>query len=118
MCDECLTREIRVLVPPFEVAPDHSWYYTLRVGQALGPSGVLIVGPQETVARFEFITDPDSGEVFPRLTVTDPVEWVHFLPAYARELGKSEEDWQDIVDELEAEALTLYPRIAELTPEW
>lgn len=116
MCDECLTREIRVLVPPFAVAPGRTWHYTLRVGAAIGRSGVLIVGPQEYIAHFDFFEDEDRD--FCQLTVDDPVDWALFLPAYTRELGKSEEDYYDIVAELEAEALALFSRIAELTPEW
>jgi len=116
MCDECLTARIRTLVEPTET---DSHYYTLRVGDALGGhSGVLIVGPQEVIARFEFIEDMSDELEMAILVVVDAVDWVFFLPAYARALGKSEEDYYEIVEQLEKEAYSLKPRIAELTPEW
>jgi len=73
----------------------------------------MICGSQSVIAYFEVFEE----EQLARLQIDDPVDWVFFLPAYARALGKSEVDYYDLIADLEAEALTLYPRFKEMTPD-
>jgi hypothetical protein len=106
MCEECLTKEIRLLVPGRMIEPGLNWYYTLRAGFA----SVLVVGPMEIVARFDFI-ELEDGTATAQLVVVDPIDWVHFLPALAEHLGQTEEDYYDLLDQLEAEAAQHWPRV-------
>ena len=120
MCTECFTRCVRDLVA---LPPDGSWYYTLRIGEALmDPSPVIICGPQSEIAGFDFFEvnehgiprqpatpDSDQAKVGAFLRVIDPADWARFLRHYALLLGKDADcDLEAIVDDLEAEAAALY----------
>ncbi|MFH1047250.1 MAG: hypothetical protein V1738_03005 [Patescibacteria group bacterium] len=110
MCDECRTRLVRVLVPEFVMPGGLPWHYTLRFGE----DGILIVGPQDAVAHFDIF---EAEEVVAVLRVDDPVEWVGFLPAYARSLGKSDDDYYEIIADLESEASALAELLVTLASE-
>ena len=40
-----------------------------------------------------------------------------FLPAYAASLGKGPDDYYDILEELEEEAMSIFPRLPDLLDE-
>ena len=125
MCTECFTRQVRDLV---SLPPDASWYYTLRIGEALSdPSPVIICGPQSEIAGFDFFevnehgiprkaASPSSNPAKVRafLRVIDPADWARFLRHYAMLLGKDVDyDLEAIVADLETEAAALYPEASE-----
>jgi ABC-type cobalamin/Fe3+-siderophores transport system ATPase subunit len=110
-----LTHEVRELIPA-SVHQLDSQRFTLRVGNGLSASGVLIVGAQEEIARFDFEKQED-GSVTSFIQVLDAVEWAHFLLQYTRHLGGGEEQFNEIVEDLHQEAESLYPHIVEFTPE-
>jgi hypothetical protein len=123
MCTECLTE----LVRPLARLQDHDWWYwTLRAGYGIWESGLIICGPQEEVAKFCFVfmddgCEPrdakpgdDPAKIIPCLKVVDPVEWALFFPAYAASLGKTREDYYDILEGLYEEAMSIFPRLHEL----
>ena len=92
MCTECFTRCVRKLVD----VPDSNWYYTLRIGEALfDGSPVVICGPQEEIAGFDFhvvnehgipheVATPESDPATVRafLRVIRPADWARFLCCY------------------------------------
>ncbi len=118
MCTDCYTREIRKLV----VVPNSNWYYTLRIGEAMGDeSPVVICGPQEEVAGFDFhevnkhgipikpaTTESDPSVIRAFLRVIKPADWARFLCFYAASLEKDHPELEEIVRDLETEATGLY----------
>jgi len=124
MCTECYTRCVRPLVT---VPASNGWYYTLRIGEALfDRSPVIICGPQEEIAGFDFhVVDEDGiprAEATPEsdpaavrafLRVLKPADWARFLCCYAGSLGQSCIDFEAVVEALETEAAALYRQAVE-----
>jgi len=124
MCTECFTRCVRRLV---DVPDSDGWYYTLRIGEALfDASPVIICGPQEEIAGFDFHvvdehgipraeatpeSDPSAIRAF--LRVIQPADWARFLCCYAVSLGQSCFDFEAVVEALETEAAALYREAVE-----
>ena len=119
MCTECFTRCVRPLVT---VPGSNDWHYTLRIGEALfDASPVIICGPQEEIAGFDFrvvnehgiprgeaTPDSDPAAVRAFLRVIRPADWARFLCCYAGSLGRSCFDFEAVVEALETEAAALY----------
>jgi hypothetical protein len=128
VCTNCLTTRIRVLVEPKADDP-YSPCFTLRAGHGLGACGLLIAGSQDEFATFDFTVcdekggcreatpDDDPSIVTASVYVLDPIDWAVFLTEYARSQGKDTDDYYDLVTELEAEALALFPRLPDLMKE-
>lgn len=124
MCTECFTRCVRRLV---DVPDSDGWYYTLRIGEALfDASPVIVCGPQEEIAGFDFHvvdedgipraqatpgSDPPAIRAF--LRVIQPADWARFLCCYAVSLGQSCFDFEAVVEALETEAAALYREAVE-----
>lgn len=124
MCTECFTRCVRRLV---DVPESNDWYYTLRVGEALfDRSPVIICGPREEIAGFDFhvvnehgvpraeaTSESDPAVVRAFLRVIRPADWARFLCCYAGSLGRNCFDFEAVVAELETEAAALFREAVE-----
>lgn len=127
MCTECITVHIRTLVEE----TDSGQYYTLRAGHGVFFAGLLIVDSQKEIATFEFLEYDEDDElitgedretkttasVAALVRIIDPAGWTRFLPAYASYVGMTIDHYEAIVADLEAEAVTLFPRLDELLEE-
>lgn len=127
MCTNCLTVHIRTLGDESDFGP----HYTLRAGHGLMFGGLLIVGHQDEIATFEFVEYGENDELITReddetttaalvsahVHIIDPAGWARFLPAYASYVGMTIDHYEAIVADLEAEAVTLFPRLDEFMEE-